>query len=187
MLRIFRTMTLFGCAAMLALLAACGGGDDDDSASQATATPGAKDEGEASQGGGSGSSRARVRLRLAAVTPGEPVELGESARVGPDDRLQFVVGASRTGKGSPVTITIPKGPAERLEATASAAAGQSRAVIRSSTGDPIELEGVRYSCGLPPATVCPAEEAKTTDDGYELTFSFKRSSPPVVLSAVVAS
>jgi hypothetical protein len=170
------------------LVGGCGGGDDEGNGSDSAAgtpSPTATANG-GKQGAGEGSSKARARIRVARAVPGRPPELGDSARVAAEDRVQFVIGASRTGDGSPVTIEIPRGPGRRLEAMTSAAAGESRATLRSATGDAIVLEDVRYSCTMPPTTACPAENVRTTDDAYELTFSLRDGEPPVILSGRVA-
>ena len=85
----------------------------------------------------------------------------------------------------PVTIRIPKTAAKQLEVTASVGEKEQQVTIRSADDKKISLEGIRYSCTLPPQTICPPE-VRVTDTAYEMTFSVAEAGPPVGLAAVVA-
>jgi hypothetical protein len=86
---------------------------------------------------------------------------------------------------TPVRISVPTAPGKRLTARVIEPAKGGKADI--SADSDIRLENLRYTCGLPPKTICPAKDVEVKGSSAELAFSVTDESPPIVLTADVAS
>ena len=181
MLRVMRSRLVTGSAvgAAVLLLGACGGGGDEGGGKAASPTAGSgKTE--------TAPASARVVLSVAGVPRDKRPEFGTEARVKAKDAVRLTADVRDAGSGDvPVRVRIPKAAAKRLEVTARVGDSEEQVTIRAAGGKDISLEGIRYSCTLPPQTVCPAE-VRVTDSAYELTFSVAEAGPPVGIAAIVA-
>lgn len=176
MLRVMRSRLVMRTAvAGATLLVGCGGGGN-----RTTASPTASKTQAAP-------ASARVALSVAGGPPREKGKFGSAARVEAGDAVRLLVQVRGAGAVSaPVRISIPKAASRRLAVTASIGEKEERVTIRSAGGKDVSLEAIRYSCTLPPKTVCPAEQVRETDNAYELTFSIAEAGPPLGLAAIVA-
>jgi hypothetical protein len=173
-------------AACCALAAAAGCGEEEPSGSttpQSTesSTPGPQQEPKPG-------ANARVRVDVASATPGERPEFEETVSVEDGDRIQMRVRVSGVEKGKvPVKLSLARGPRERLalRAMVEGASDGEKAMVESSSPDPLRLENVSYICSFPPKTVCPAEDVQMDDDSYDLAFAVSREAPLIVLSGVI--
>jgi hypothetical protein len=135
-----------------------------------------------------------TRLLLRATTPGVkptgPVKPTRQVRVKDRDVVSMVTTIPEgddTPKDAHVKITIERGPAGTLRATAGGESGEptSSARISSRGGNNIRAEQVRYTCFVPPApTFCPVETV-TTRGAYELVAP-KPAQGPIVFAFTVA-
>jgi hypothetical protein len=168
-------------AAIVLLLGGCGGGGDGGNGADASPTA----SGEKAE---KAPASARLQLQVAGVgRAGEQPEFGSETRVEAEDAVRLLVDVRGTGDArAPVRISIPKTAARELEVKASLGEKEEQVTIRSAGDKKISLEALRYSCTLPPQTVCPAEDVRVTDDAYEMTFSIAEPGPPLGLSAVVS-
>jgi hypothetical protein len=131
---------------------------------------------------------ATVRVDVRAVMPSEPREFKETTSVEDGDRIQMRVRVSGVEKGKvPVKLSLARGPRERLalRAMVEGASDGEKAMVESSSPDPIRLANVLYNCSFPPKTICPAEDVRMDDDSYDFTFAVSAESPPIVLSGVI--
>lgn len=124
------------------------------------------------------------------MVPGEPREFAEKASVEDGDQVQIRVRvAGAAASGTPIRLSLARGPHQRLDLGVATVAGRTEstaeAVIRSASEDPIRLEGIRYICSLPPRTVCPAEDIQVNDDGYALRFSVLDKAPPIIITGLI--
>jgi hypothetical protein len=133
-------------------------------------------------------ANATVRVDVASVTPGERPEFEETVSVEDGDRIQMRVRVSGVEKGKVlVKLSLARGPRERLalRAMAEGASDGEKAMVESSSPDPLRLENVSYLCFLPPKTVCPAEDVQMDDDSYDLAFAVSRESAPILILGAI--
>ena len=173
-------LAILACLLAAVLIAACGDDAEDTTTSASTETT-------ATGTSAAEPEPAKVTLGVAQSEPGEELEYAESARVRAKDRVAIRVAAREVPEaGSLVTISIARGASGELEVTASGGENDAKAAFESETDAEVEIVDVRYTCTMPPRTVCPAERAEQTDDAYELAFPVTKESPPIVISAAVS-
>jgi hypothetical protein len=114
---------------------------------------------------------------------------GSSATVGQGDSVVALtkVAGKRGMAPQKITVSIDRGPSNRLTITASIPRGNpSRATLSTTNGKAVKLGTLHYLCYLPPArTICPAVSTTDGQKQYVLVFSVVAGTP-ILLSAVVA-
>jgi hypothetical protein len=87
--------------------------------------------------------------------------------------IQTLVSGAFAKRPQTVVVTVARGPGNVLTVTAGVP-GRSPAQARftNSTGAPVALADVGYTCTVPPATtICPAVSAEATPSHYKLAFA----------------
>lgn len=96
--------------------------------------------------------------------------------------LHTLLGAKGRQK---VSLTIGTGPSKTLSIAATTRGHTSTATVTSSTGKPLTLMKIHYSCALPPApTFCPASGITANRKRVRVNFTTTRTAPITVLAVV---
>lgn len=177
-----RSVVLAASATAAGLLIVGCGGQDAQRPAKTTATPSAT----VSQTPTAGKV-AQLSVRVGRVGGGTPVHFGSAVRAQTGDSVQILVSVrSATRNGALVRIGVPRRPGPQLTVSASGGGKTTHASIEAAAGTAIRLTNPRYSCTLPPNTVCPASHVRVAGRAYGLTFKVPAGSLPIVLSALVA-
>lgn len=131
-----------------------------------------------------------------AVTPGKQPAKGDkprrpsnTAKASKGDIVQLTtsVPEQKAPRGVQLKITLSKGPADTLQATAGGVSGDptSKTTIKSKGRREISLKNVRYTCFAPPQkTFCPVD-VKQTGRSWSFVMKAPVATAPVVLVMVV--
>jgi hypothetical protein len=160
-------------------LAACGGGSKAKSTSSTTTT--AK---KTTSTSATPKPKPKPKLTISVSNPAVKKGYTSTTTAKPGQIVAIHVLVPIKSGSEKVAVTVAKGPSKTLTLTAKAKRDTSRATITGSSKS-LTLEGLRYSCSLPPApTFCPAHDVSVNDRSYSVSFSASRLSGVTLVGEV---
>jgi hypothetical protein len=183
------TVRAVALALCIELVIGCGGGGGGSTTRPTTSTgPTASAVGTTTTATSSGKQRVQLIQRVRVVAPRveKSFKTETRASAGGSVMLYTRVANYRKVVGQELQITIPKGPAKRLEVRAAGPTGHgsASATIAGEAGASIELGQLKYGCTVKPVTFCPVN--MTDRSGHYLAkVKVPKSGAPIIFVAGV--